>query len=146
MSFTITTEGDCSTPNYEWLAEGTIGSKIDQNGTYTAGLNLNMLNPATDVIKVVDHGNGDLTAQATLTVSFGCPVVQLYGENSEEVKALRNFRDNVLLNTPEGQEKIKLYYEWSSTIVKTIEEDEEFKAQVKEMIDGVLLLIKTEGE
>jgi hypothetical protein len=34
-----------------------------------------------------------------------------------------------------------LYYELSSTIVQMMEEDAAFKAQVKEMIDGVLELI-----
>jgi hypothetical protein len=36
---------------------------------------------------------------------------------------------------------MKLYYEWSPTIVKPMEQDEELKAQVKEMIDGFLELI-----
>ena len=47
----------------------------------------------------------------------------------------------MLSQTPEGREIIRLYYEWSPAIVKAIEEDEKFKAQVKEMIDEVLGLI-----
>jgi len=43
---------------------------------------------------------------------------------------------------PVGQEIIKLYYQWSPVIVRAMEEDEEFKAEVKEMIDGVLPLIR----
>ncbi len=42
---------------------------------------------------------------------------------------------------PEGQEIIRLYYELSPVRVKAIEEDEELKEQVKEMIDVVLELI-----
>lgn len=38
-----------------------------------------------------------------------------------------------------------LYCKWSSIIVKTMHEDEKFKAEVKEMVDGVLELI-TEAE
>ena len=53
---------------------------------------------------------------------------------------------DVLNKTSEGQELIKLYYEWSPAIVKAMEEDEEFKEEVKEMIDGVLELIKIEAE
>ena len=140
-SFNVTTEGDCSTPNYEWSVESTIGSKIDQNGNYTAGLNLDLANPANDKVKVVDRGNSDAQAEATVTVSL-CPSVQLYGEQSKEVKALRNFRDSVLSTTPEGQELIKLYYEWSPAIVRAMEEDEEFREDVKEMIDGVLIMIR----
>ncbi len=48
--------------------------------------------------------------------------------------------------TLEGQKKIKLYYEWSPSIVKAMEEDEEFKEEVKEMVDGVLMLIGEEVE
>ena len=52
----------------------------------------------------------------------------------------------MLSQTPEGQEVIKLYYQWSPVIVKAMEEDEEFKAEVKEMIDGVLLVIRRDVE
>jgi len=50
-------------------------------------------------------------------------------------------RDNFLTQTPEGQEIIRLYYEWSPVIVETMEDDEGFKEQMKEMIDGILGLI-----
>ena len=33
-------------------------------------------------------------------------------------------------------------YQWRPAIVKAMEEDEEFKAELKEMIDGVLPLMK----
>jgi hypothetical protein len=36
---------------------------------------------------------------------------------------------------------VKPFYELSPVIVKAMEEDEEFKAEVKEMIDGVLELM-----
>jgi hypothetical protein len=55
---------------------------------------------------------------------------------------LRYFRDNILSTTSEGKNLIKLYYQWSPVVVKTIEEDEEFKVEVKEIIDDVLHLIK----
>ena len=45
-----------------------------------------------------------------------------------------------------GQEIIKLYYQWSPAIVNAMEEDEEFKKEVKMMIDGVLGLITEEAE
>ena len=34
-----------------------------------------------------------------------------------------------------------MYYEWSPAVVKAMEEDEEFKEQVNEMIDAVLEVI-----
>lgn len=77
----------------------------------------------------------------TTTSALSCPSEQIYGEHSAEVELLRYFRDNVLSQTPEGQEIIKLYYQWSPAIVRGMEEDEEFKEVVKEMIDGVLTLI-----
>ncbi|MCK5256486.1 MAG: hypothetical protein KAQ81_10715, partial [Deltaproteobacteria bacterium] len=70
-----------------------------------------------------------------------CPTEQIFGQDSEEVTLLRRFRDSVLSKTPEGQELIRLYYQWSPVILQTMEKNEGFKEQVKEMIDGVLLLI-----
>ena len=52
----------------------------------------------------------------------------------------------MLSKTPEGQEIIRIYYDWSSTIVKEMEEEEKFKEDVKELIDGILPLIKEEVE
>ena len=75
-----------------------------------------------------------------------CTSEQIYGENSEQTELLRHIRDSVLSQTPEGQELIRLYYQWSPAIVKAMEEDKEFKEAVKEMIDGVLPLIGKEIE
>ena len=47
----------------------------------------------------------------------------------------------MLTQTPEGQELIRLYYEWSPAIVKMMENDAEFRAEVKEMTHGILELI-----
>jgi hypothetical protein len=79
--------------------------------------------------------------QFTLTEE-SCLIVLLFGEYSEEVEMLRFFRDNVLIKTPEGQELIRLYYEWSPMIVKAMEEDEVFRKEIKEMIDGILPLMR----
>jgi hypothetical protein len=49
---------------------------------------------------------------------------------------------NFKTSKSEEQEIIELYYEWSPAVVKAMEVDEEFKENVKEMIDGVLLLIR----
>ena len=68
------------------------------------------------------------------------------GENSEETELLRYFRDNVLSQSPEGSEIIRLYYEWSSTVVNAMEGDAQFKKEVKEMIDEFLELIEVESE
>jgi hypothetical protein len=39
-----------------------------------------------------------------------------------------------------------LYYEWSPVIVKAMGEDEAFKQEAREMIDGVLEVIRGEVE
>jgi hypothetical protein len=43
--------------------------------------------------------------------------------------------------TPEGQELIKLYYQWSPAIVRAMQADEQFKEEVKQVVDGVLELM-----
>jgi uncharacterized delta-60 repeat protein len=90
----------------------------------------------------------DSSAKIT-TVCYGglpCPTEEIYGEYSKETASLRNFRDDVLSQTPESQETIRLYYQWSPAIVKAMEKDEEFKEEIKEMIDGVLGLIEGKAE
>jgi hypothetical protein len=81
----------------------------------------------------------------TTTVAGLCPTEKIYGEDAEETVLLRAFRDTVLSKTPEGQEIVKLYYQLSPVIIKAMENDEGFKEEVKEMIDGVLGLVE-EGE
>lgn len=78
----------------------------------------------------------------TATDKTKCPLMLIYGKHSEEAEFLRYFRDAILKQTPEGEELIKLYYEWNPAIVKAIEADEEVREQVKEMIDGVLSFIE----
>ena len=83
----------------------------------------------------------------TLSKNYGvCPIVCVFDDNSEEAELLRYLRDNVLSRTPEGQELIRLYYELSPVIVEMMEEDEEFKQQVKEVIDGVVEVIVRKAE
>ena len=86
------------------------------------------------------------TIVSTTTTTIICSAEELYGEHSDKIELLRYLRDNVLSKTPEGQEIIRLYYEWSPMIVKAMEEDEGFKEQVKEMIDGILRLIDSQLE
>ena len=70
-----------------------------------------------------------------------CAVEAIYGEDSAEAEALRLIRDHVLSKTPEGQALIKLYYFWSPFIVRAMENDQQFKAEVKELFDCELLLM-----
>ena len=70
-----------------------------------------------------------------------CPISIAIEGDETQLDAIRAFRDTVLNQTPEGQEIIKLYYQWSPFIVKAMEEDEDLKEQMKEIIDGVLGLV-----
>jgi hypothetical protein len=70
-----------------------------------------------------------------------CPVEIIYGTDSYETELLRSIRDNVLSKTPEGLELIDLYYQWSPVIVSAMERDEDFKQEVKDMLDEFLGII-----
>jgi hypothetical protein len=76
------------------------------------------------------------------TTCLNCPIAFALEGDEAQLDIIRDFRDNVLNQTPEGKEIIRLYYEWSPVIVKAMEEDEQFKEQVKEMADGVLEMIE----
>ncbi len=71
-----------------------------------------------------------------------CAAEMAYKDNKESLSLLREFRDNILSKSPIGREIIKLYYDMSPAIVRAMEENEEFKEDVKEMIDGILPLIE----
>jgi len=87
----------------------------------------------------------DFLEQFDITTT-SCPAELLYGENSEEVELLRYLRDTIISTTPEGQELIKLYYQWSPAIVKALQDDEKLKEEGKTLTDGILLLMRGEKE
>jgi len=90
---------------------------------------------------VTDTTTAESTTTTT-TTSKNCFAKEIYGDNSEEAELLRSLRDNVFRKTPERQEIIRLYYEWSPTILQTMNEDEEFRKEVIKTIDTILLLFK----
>jgi hypothetical protein len=76
------------------------------------------------------------------TVFPGCPVTQLYGVHSEEVRLLRKFRDDVVGTTPEGKQLVTLYYQWGPMLSAAMEENEAFKAEMKKLVDTFLPVIR----
>jgi hypothetical protein len=142
ISFTVSKEGDCEPPSYEWSVESTIGSSCDESGNYKAGINFDKANTKTDIVRVVDTGNADISAEATVTVFSKCASEQIYGKNAPELYILRKFRDEVLNKTSEGRQLIKLYYLLSPAIVQAMERDEEFKEEIRQLINGALMMIK----
>ena len=73
---------------------------------------------------------------------YSCPAISALGADSGGLTTLRKFRDNILSKTPAGEKLVKLFYKWSSPIVKAMEENETFKEQVKKIIDGILPVIR----
>jgi hypothetical protein len=77
-------------------------------------------------------------AEMCILVDSPCPCVKIYGENSDETELLREYRDNVLSKTPEGQELIKTYYKVSPTVTKLLENRPLLKVTAKVLIDSML--------
>jgi len=96
------------------------------------------------LIKRIFYGNfKKVLISATVDgVHYGCPANFALEGDSNDLNTLRKFRDEVLSKTPVGQEIIKLYYELSPVIVKAMTEDKEFREEVKDMIDGILPLVR----
>ncbi len=91
--------------------------------------------------KITD--SNDLPYDPTvINTGAGCPATLALEEDSRktDLRILRTFRDEVLSKTLVGQEIMRQYYTWGPTIIKAMDEDKEFKAEVKEMIDGILKL------
>jgi len=70
-----------------------------------------------------------------------CPLSLIYGDDSLQAKALRNFRDTVLRRTPEGRELIRLYYQWGPALARAMMADENFKEEAKQVADAVLMML-----
>ena len=100
----------------------------------------------TDTDALVKESAAEIRTICETDVTTICPSEAIYGEDSEEAELLRYIRDNTLSQTPAGKELNRLYYQWSPAIVKMMENDEEFKKDMKGMIDGVLTLISEEAE
>ena len=97
--------------------------------------------PQNFVVQSLASDLNDMDFVSTRIQTTPCPSEKIYGEDSYETQCLRHIRDNVLSKTNEGQELIKLYYQWSPVIVKAMGADEEFKQGVKDLIDELLPLI-----
>ena len=97
-------------------------------------------------IWVAGESSDDVISTTTTATPQPCPSEEIYGEYTEETELLRKFRDEVISKTPAGQEFIKLYYQWSPSIVIAMRGDKAFKKQMKGIIDGILPMIGQELE
>lgn len=134
LNFTITTTSSDDRGFYEFadLPEGTftVWAFVQGYGAEGKQVALNPLTPIDDL---------DFTLEPP-----ACPIVFALGKDAkeDELNTLRGFRDEVLSETPEGQEMIKLYYEWGPLVIQAMDEEEKFKKKVREVIDAFLPLIR----
>jgi len=98
-------------------------------------------NQEKDLVDTLSVSGEFCFSTSTTTTSTPCPSKEIYGENSEETQLLRSIRDNILSQTPEGRKIITLYYQWSPAIVKAMKQDKAFEADMRKMLDGLLMLI-----
>jgi len=99
------------------------GLAIDSSG------NIYVADAANDCIKKYSP------VSTTTTTTPGCPVVILYGEKAWETEALRRFRDEALITTPEGRQLVELYYRLSRLIAQVMENNGEFKNQLRALLN-----------
>ncbi len=85
------------------------------------------------------------TTSSSSTTTTGklplCPIETIYGEDSDEVVVLRYYRDHVLQATPEGREIIQLYYAWSPSVARMIENDLELQGDLQKTVDEFLHMV-----
>jgi hypothetical protein len=119
---------------------------------------LNGLGPADDLeggarpggngvdMGAYEYGAEIVSTTTTTTSPEPCPAEQIYGEGSQEIELLRWTRDNLLCKTPEGQEIIKLYYQWQPPIVAAMNTNKEFKEMVRSLFASTLLLLRIKAK
>ena len=121
---------------YLWLSGG-YSDKIYKLDIRT----ITSTSSTTSIVASTSSTTSTVPDPTTTTCTGPCCSELIYGEHSEQTELLRYIRDNVLSQTPQGQEVIKLYCQWSPAIVEAMGEDEELKEEVKKLVDGVLMLI-----
>ena len=75
-----------------------------------------------------------------------CPLSLIYGDDSLQTRALRNFRDTVLRRTPEGRELIRLYYQWGPLVSRVMEADDQVRENVAQLADAAVKMIEGRSE
>lgn len=80
------------------------------------------------------------TTTTTSQPAGPCPAEEICGEHSAEVQILRAVRDNILSQTSQGREIIKLYYQWAPMMTMAVRNNRALKAEMRELIDAMLSL------
>jgi len=165
---------ECIAEGIDWVKAtlGAVGSILDENGdpysetVSDAYVTVEQLPPSskttttssstsststtttielTTTTTLIPISTSIIASSSTTTTAITiCAIEEIYDQDSKEIQMLKFYRDNILSSTPEGQELIRLYYEWSPAIVKAMEEDTVVKEKMKEVVDGMLGLVEVE--
>jgi hypothetical protein len=150
-------QGYNETGSYEIQVDCILGDCPSCSGTTTSTpTTTTSPTTSTSVPGSCTYGSCETTSECT--AAFGkrwacvngccentCPILALEYDEAQ-LDTIRRFRDEVLSKTPVGKEIIELYYQWGPMIASMMEEDEVFKGEVKELIDSILPMIKSERE
>ena len=71
-----------------------------------------------------------------------CPAEVVLGEDDPRLDTLRAFRDQMLVNNPNGQKMIKLYYDSSDAVVQMLEKNPGLKESAREYLESILPAIE----
>ena len=91
----------------------------------------------TRCVRTADDSPTTTTAVSTTTSTPDnpCAAEEIYGASSAQAAILRSFRDGMLSKTAEGRALIDLYYRWSPVLAQALREDDQFKKEIKVLID-----------
>jgi hypothetical protein len=123
-------------------SSSSTSSAAPSSTTTSTGVPSSISSSSTSTTAFTTTTTTGIQPTTSTTVFPGCPVTQLYGVNSEEVRLLRKFRDDAASTTPEGKQLVTLYYQWGPMLSAAIEENEAFKAEMKKLMDAVLPIIR----
>ena len=124
--------------SWQWLLVSCIDSDLDGANDDLDNCPL-VFNP--DQRDTNHDGRGDACSED----NESCAAVAIYGEGSEEVRALRDFRNTVLAQSPQGQLLIHLYYTISPVLAEYVRINKGARAMLETVLDALLPLVKIIG-
>jgi hypothetical protein len=77
----------------------------------------------------------------TAVADNGMGNLKVYGESSAQAALLRQFRDGVLMKSPEGRAIIELYYRWSHLIAQALREDDQLREEIRVLVGDMIDVI-----